>query len=253
MSLPFGPSNVTCLLAVSTATILPWTVRTVSAAIPPSGAALGGAAVSAGMLAGGGLCVLPHPAATIASAANNENWSIARFFMSSFPRARVFPRLFVSGKPRNQNRQHCLSPEPPALLVIRLSGKDLGQLLAPLVILTKRATRHCCHPDEASDASLLVILPSARVARFVRMTQKIPALAFARMTEKDARACRANDESGGRISLPANRHTGRRTVSASGRRATRVLRLRRYRRARSTVRGCARLRRETLAAARLRA
>src|SRR5271170_4630772 len=104
-----------------------------------------------------------------------------------------------------------------------------------------------------ADAKLSEILPSARVARSVRMTQKIPALAFARMTEKDACACRANDESGGTVSPPANRHTGRRTVSASGRRATRVLRLRRYRRARSAVRGCARLRRETLAAARLRA
>src|SRR5271154_5120581 len=225
MSLPFGPSNVTCLLAVSTATILPWTVRTVSAAIPPSGAALGGAAVSAGMLAGGGLCVLPHPAATIASAANNENWSIARFFMSSFPRARVFPRLFVCRKPRNQNRQQCLSPEPLALLVTLTKWKGSRTASSTAchpheashasLLLSRRSERRviACHPDEASiasgwkdlgqrgasaagsgsefcirlrmdrcaisktgtgfaDAKLSEILPSARVARSVRMTQK---------------------------------------------------------------------------------
>src|SRR5271167_2722278 len=98
-----------------------------------------------------------------------------------------------------------------------------------------------------ADAKLSEILPSARDARFVRMTQKIPALAFARMTQEDACACRANDESGGAVSLPANKHTGRRTVSASGRRARRVPRLRRYRRARSAVRGRALLRRGTRA------
>jgi hypothetical protein len=37
-----------------------------------------------------------------------------------------------------------------------------------------------------ADAKLSEILPSARVARFVRMTEKMPALAFVRMTEKDA-------------------------------------------------------------------
>jgi len=35
-------------------------------------------------------------------------------------------------------------------------------------------------------AKLSEILPSARVARFVRMTQKTPALAFVRMTSSDA-------------------------------------------------------------------
>jgi hypothetical protein len=48
--LPLGPWNVTCLLAGSTATILPWTVMTVSAAIPVTGVEFGGAAISDGRL-----------------------------------------------------------------------------------------------------------------------------------------------------------------------------------------------------------
>src|SRR5277367_2003244 len=138
MSLPFGPSNVTCLLAVSTATIFPWTVSTVSAAIPPSGAALGGAADSAGRLAGGELWVLLHPAITIASAANNDNWSIARFFMSSFPCARVFPgSLYLESLETRTASTACHPDEVERL---------------------RTASSIACHPDEASHASLLVIL-----------------------------------------------------------------------------------------------
>src|SRR5271168_298291 len=146
MSLPFGPSNVTCLLAVLTATILPWTVRTVSAAIPPSGAALGGVAVSAGILAGGGLCVLPQPTATIASAANNENWSIARFFMSSFPRTRVFPgSLYLESLETRTASTACHPDEVERLRTASSTAyhPDEASRAPLLVILTKGATRHC--------------------------------------------------------------------------------------------------------------
>ena len=200
MSLPFGPSNVTCLLAISTATILPWTVSTVSAAIPPSGAALVGAAVSAGMLAGGELWVLPHPAITIANTANNDNWSIAPFLMKSFPRARVFPGLFVCRKPRSR-------PEPLALLVIltkratRADGRisDSGAQAPPVPVLSSASDKNqdrCAISKTGTgfaDAKLCEILPSARVARFVRMT------------EKDACTCLPQDDAKRSLRVPCER------------------------------------------------
>src|SRR5258708_38220977 len=79
--LPLGPSNVTCLLAESMAMILPWTVMMVSAAIPVTRLESGGAAVSDGVLAGGELCVLAHPAKVSTNVTNTANPSLALFLV----------------------------------------------------------------------------------------------------------------------------------------------------------------------------
>src|SRR5271156_1148172 len=85
MFLEPGPCNVTCFVAESTATILPCTVITVSAAIPVTGVALRAAGVSVGALAGAELCVLPHPAKLMNKVNKTGYMNLVQFLIISSP------------------------------------------------------------------------------------------------------------------------------------------------------------------------